>query len=90
MAKLLIGYDLVGRSEHDYEALWKAIKEAATWWHHLDSTWIVVTDLNPTQMRDRLRTLMHPKDRLLVVDVTGRWTAWFGMTSPGSEWLKKF
>jgi hypothetical protein len=90
MPKLLVGYDLVGGAEHDYEPLWRSIKESGTWWHHLDSTWLVVTELNTTQMRDRLMALMHPKDRLLVIDVTGRWMAWFGVTSQGSEWLKKF
>ena len=43
MATYMIGYDL-NRPGQDYPALIDAIKRLGTWWHHLDSTWIVVTD----------------------------------------------
>lgn len=88
MATHLVGYDLTRKDEHDYEPLWTALRQVGTWWHHLDSTWLVVTDLTVVQLRDRLQSLMHPDDKLLVVDVTGRWRAWSGFNSRGSEWLR--
>lgn len=39
-ASILVGYDL-NRPHQDYGDLIDAIKALGTWWHCLDSTWIV-------------------------------------------------
>lgn len=88
MALLLVGYDLTRKGEHDYEPVWTALRESGTWWHALDSTWLVVTPMTAVQMRDRLAALVHSDDRVLVFDVTGRWRAWRGFSSNASDWLR--
>jgi len=40
---LLIGYDLK-KPIQNYEVLFEAIRTYGTWWHHLDSAWMIETN----------------------------------------------
>lgn len=51
---LLITFDRNGLDQ-DRSRLHREIETAGRWWHHLESTWIVCTDLTPAQWADRLR-----------------------------------
>jgi hypothetical protein len=51
MSTFMVGYDL-NKPSQDYEDLIEAIKRYGTWWHHLDSTWIIQTDESAKQVRD--------------------------------------
>lgn len=86
----MIGYDL-NKPGRDYGPLTEAIKNLASngrWWHHLDSTWIVVTDVSAGTARDSLKKHLDSNDELLIVDVTGRAGSWTGFSDSGSRWLK--
>ena len=69
MRLLLISYDLriPGRN---YEGVIAELKSALSWWHYLDSTWIIRTSLTMDEWNDRLRTKMDKNDSLLIIDVT--------------------
>lgn len=87
MKTYMIGYDLY-RTGQDYTNLIEKIKSTFTyWWHHLDSTWIVKTDLTAVQIRDILKPLIDANDELLVARLTGE-AAWTGFNERGSNWLK--
>ena len=91
MATYLVCYD-INKEGDAYrsanEALIKRIKELFdTWWHHLDSTWIVVTEMSATQIRDALGKHLDADDELLVVK-SGHEAAWSGFNQKGSDWLK--
>lgn len=85
----LIGYDLNRpRGEDDYKDLIEKIKESfPTWWHHLDSTWLVKTDMTAVQIRDKLKPYLDKGDELLVARLSGE-AAWTGFNDKGSKWLK--
>lgn len=86
MATYLIGYDL--NKQKDYPKLIDAIKAlSGTWWHHLDSTWILVTNKSAADIRDILRKHIDGDDELLVVKLSGE-GAWAGFNEQGSKWLK--
>lgn len=87
MATYLIGYDL-NRPHQDYKDLIEAIKQYDKWWHHLDSTWIVVTADTAIQIRDNLAQHIDKNDELLVVKSAGV-GAWTGFNDKGSAWLKE-
>lgn len=70
MAALLITYDL-NKPGQDYEGLFEEIKSFGTWWHYLDSTWIVDTNLTVSSAADRIRTKVDSSDHFLVLDITG-------------------
>jgi hypothetical protein len=89
MYKLLIGYDLNRpRKADDYPKLIEAIKKLGTWWHHLDSTWIVVSSESASVVVDKLLPFIDSTDELLVVELTGHWSSW-GINDSGNAWLKK-
>lgn len=88
MSNILIGYDL-NKAGQNYNALITDIQTSfPTYWHCLDSTWIVVTDLTPTQVRDHLKGHLDANDELLVIDITGKGAAWTGFAGDCSSWLK--
>lgn len=80
----LITYDL-NRPGKNYEDLYKAIKAIGTWWHYLDSTWLVETSLTPQQVWERLAPVVDKTDRVLVVKVTSSNSGW--LTQEAWDWL---
>lgn len=88
MTTFMIGYDL-NKAGKNYEGLIAEIKALADgWWHHLDSTWLVVTDLSATSIRDRLTPHLDSDDELLVAKISEP-GAWRGFSDKGSDWLLK-
>ncbi len=87
MPTILIAYDLAPGS--DYQPLHAAIKAlGSSWWHHLDSTWLVKTNKSPKEVREQLKPLVGAQSELLVIDVTSRSRAWMQFSERGSKWLK--
>jgi hypothetical protein len=86
MSTYMIGYDL-NRPGQNYEDLFNAIKaQSSTWWHHLDSTWIIKSDNNAKAIRDALVPHIDANDELLVAALSGE-AAWTGFNDNGSTWL---
>jgi hypothetical protein len=83
----MVGYDL-NRPGKDYTTLIERLKSFPNWWHYLDSTWLIKTDMSAVQVRDLLWAVMDQTDELLVIDVTDRPMAWAGLPPRGSEWLR--
>ena len=77
MRLLMIGYDLNAPGK-DYADLISTIKPLGLWWHYLDSTWLVKSELSPAQARGKLRAQMDKNAELLVIDVTADARAWGG------------
>lgn len=86
MGLLLVEYDLTKPSQ-DYTKLIEQLKSFGPWWHGLDSTWIVRTELTTVQLRDALKPYIDSSDRLLVLDVTGDAGAWSNFSKKTSDWL---
>ncbi len=86
MATMLVGYDLTGPAQR-YVALFAKLKSFGTWWHGLDSTWLVKTELTATELRDALKGFIDAKDALLVLDVSNDAAAWVGLPEPAGDWL---
>lgn len=86
MGTYLITYDL-HKPGQSYNKLYEAIKKLGSWWHCLDSNWIVTTNLNAVKIRDSLIPYLDPNDDLLVVHLSGE-GAWRGFSDECSNWLK--
>lgn len=84
---LLITYDLK-QPDRDYSSLYDTIKSSCTtWWHYLESVWIVKTDLTVDACSDMLHNAMDENDMLFVVDITGmKHQGW--LPSKAWEWFK--
>jgi len=87
MTVLLVGYDLNAPGQR-YNGLITELKSFGTYWHHLDSTWLVKAGLTAVEMRDRLKSFVDSGDELLVTDVSGDEAAWVGFSQRASDWLK--
>ena len=88
MAIYMVGYDL--HEGQDYEELISAIKKLGSWWHCLDSTWLVKCESTATDIRNYLRAHIRDDDRLLVMTY-GSGAAWYGFSQYKQEcqsWLK--
>jgi hypothetical protein len=88
MATILIGYDIHLPKGEVADKLTNAIKSLGSWWHHLETIWIVQCLHRPSQIRDRLQPYIGVEDQLLVVDISGDETDWFGVNESGTEWLR--
>lgn len=87
MTTYIVGYDLHPTRGETYEELIEAIKTVGSkWWHHLDSTWVVVSSKSAAEVRDALWKHMKADDQLLVV-ASGGVAAWAGFKENGSTWL---
>lgn len=89
MNTYLIGYDL-NKKGQNYKAITERIETIfSIWWHQLDSTYIVKTNYDCEQIRNKLSKYIDDNDELLVVELSGI-GAWQGFDSKGSQWLKDF
>lgn len=93
MPSYLICYD-INKEGAAYAAanklLTDRIKAAfGTYWHHLDSTWIVVTNRSAVSIRDDLERFLDDNDELLVIK-SGVESAWHGINKKGHDWLHKY
>jgi hypothetical protein len=86
MPAQLISYDLITPGK-DYASLHNGIKALGSWWHCLESTWIVDTTANAASIRDQLADYIDANDKLLVVGLDGNWaTQHLGANC--NDWLR--
>lgn len=86
MASYSINYDL-RQPGRDYKKLHAAIESYGTYYHFLDSAWMIRTTSTAAQIRDHLKQFMDANDALVVMKLTGE-AAWFGIPNDGSVWIK--
>jgi hypothetical protein len=86
MAAQLISYDL-RKPGRDYSSLYEAIKQLGSWWHCLESIWIVQTALSTAHVRDALKAHIDGNDGLVVLSLAGGW-ATYGLSEECNNWLR--
>lgn len=87
MKMLMVGYDL-NKSGQNYDKLIEALKSYGTYWHCLDSTWLIKTTKTCAQVCEELTTCIDSNDELLVAELAGA-AAWYGFNEKESEWLQE-
>ena len=87
MPTYVVSYDLQAPGK-DYAALIDYLKSLDNWWHHLGSTWVIVTSLTAVQLRDGIGRHVDQNDKVLVVQ-SASIGAWRGFSDRGSKWLKE-
>ena len=70
-----ISYDLK-KPGQNYEPLYNAIKSCGEWWHYLDSTWLVDTNLTADGIWTKLNKHIDKNDSALVIGVTRDYSGW--------------
>lgn len=86
MTVYVVSYDL-NRPGQDYQDLHEAIKACGSWWHCLDSTWMVSSQMAAIDIANRLWPTMDQNDKLLVTPVAPG-SAWAGFSDECELWIK--
>jgi len=86
MAVYCVSYDL-NKSGQNYNDLYEELKSSSSWWHYLDSTWLVSTSESASQLSDRLKKHMDDNDNLLVIKVTRDYAGW--LSQKAWDWIKQ-
>jgi hypothetical protein len=84
MRVLLVTYTL-RNSLKDYNPLFESIKSVGKWWHYIDTTWIVQTNLTADQLAHKLLPFIEQPDYLLVVLIAREHQGW--LPKAAWEWL---
>jgi hypothetical protein len=71
----LVTYDL-RRPGQTYDAIHERIRSLGDWWHYLESTWMIHTDLRASEISAHLRSVIDANDLLLVAEVTADNDGW--------------
>ena len=88
MATILIAYDIHRLEGDAYDQLLQVIKTLGTWWHHLETIWIVRCSQTPLQVRNLLKSRIGSDDQLLVIDISDDTAEWLGINEAGAHWLQ--
>jgi hypothetical protein len=86
---LAVLFNFSASSGFPVEKIKSELDKCKDWLRVGRDSWLVYTDLSPTNLRDRLRKLLEEEDPTIVVlrvDLSG-WSA-YAKTMP-REWLKK-
>ncbi|MDU5083010.1 hypothetical protein [uncultured Tissierella sp.] len=78
MTSYLISCNLKNKDKN-YENLYGKIKESSydnAWWHYLDSTWIIKSDLSLSEITSNLTSTIDKNDCLLVIEVKNTYNGW--------------
>lgn len=73
MAILLVTYDLK-QPGRNYQPVHDYLKQF-TYCKHLESVWLLDTNLSPRDVRDRLQNLVDSNDVIFVVRITSDWAS---------------
>lgn len=84
MATYSVSYDL-NKPGQNYNELYEELQKFS-WWHYLDSTWLVVSTLSASEIRDRLKKHLDSSDELLVVRAGTGWAS-YGLPDKANTWL---
>jgi hypothetical protein len=81
----LISYDL-SQPGQDYSELHEAIQALGSWWHCLESVWIVTTAQSSSAVLDALLQHLDQNDKLVVLELQGDWAS-YNLSKQCVDWL---
>lgn len=86
MSVYCVSYDL-NKTGQNYTALYDELKKIGSWWHYLDSTWLIDTAESATSLSDRLLKHLDKNDYLLVIKVTSNSAGW--LPQKAWDWINQ-
>jgi hypothetical protein len=73
----------------NYNPLKESIKGCSSaWWHHLNNTWLINTNLNANQIYQNLSRHIQPNDRLLVIQIPNNADYQGYLPQEAWDWIK--
>lgn len=82
----MVCYDL--KKGESYKALHDYLKSSGTYWHGLDSTWFVATNLSVSSLCNAIIKHVNSDDKILVLNPhNGIWAS-YNLGDRLNDWLK--
>ena len=75
MIVYVVSYDL-RKPGKDYKGLSEELQRSPGWWHYLESTWLIVTSDNASQLYNRLAHHLDTGDSILVIEAGSDRQGW--------------
>lgn len=86
MPVYLVTYDLK-RPQQNYQGLYEVLKKADSWWHYLESTWLIKTSETVDAWQTRLRSTLDDNDLFMIMDLKpARYSGW--LPQPAWDWIR--
>lgn len=82
----MVSYDFEGPTER-YQELFDALPGFPAWWHFLDRTWLIATDLDARGLYQQLRPYIDDEANLLIMEVGNDWAGW--LPKKALEWIQE-
>jgi len=82
----LITYDFEGAATK-YSALFEEIKSFKGWWHYLDRTWLITSELSAKEIYAKLKPHLDTDINLLVIVVGKDRQGW--LPAKAWDWFKR-
>lgn len=86
MTVYCVSYDL-NKAGQNYDALYDELKNSASWWHYLDSTWLISSAETADQLSTRLLKHLDKNDYLLVIKVVRPYQGW--LSEDAWKWINE-
>lgn len=81
-----VSYDL-RKAGQDYSGLTDELKNSPSWWHYLDSTWLIATRESADQLWERISSHVDKNDSVLIMRVTAECSGW--LPEKAWEWIRQ-
>lgn len=81
---ILVTYDL-HKPVKDYGKLYDAIKNSGSWFHCLESVWLIETNYSGAELGKHLIQFIDRDDRLVAIRVSRDYYGW--LSSEAWDWL---
>jgi len=75
MAVYVVSYDL-RKPGRDYKGLSEVLQSSPSWWHYLESTWLIVTSESAGELYNRLVSHLDEGDSILVIQAGSDRQGW--------------
>ncbi len=82
----VVSYDL-RKPGQDYKGLFDELQASATWWHFLESTWLIATSEGASELYDRLRMHLDQGDSILIIQAGTDMQGW--LPKEAWEWIER-
>ncbi len=82
----VVSYDLC-KPGQDYKGLFDELQASPSWWHYLESTWLIATSESASELYNRLRGHLDGGDRLLIIQAGTDMQGW--LPKEAWEWIER-
>jgi len=82
----VVSYDL-RKPGQDYKGLFDALQASPSWWHYLESTWLIATSENANELYNRLWAHLDRDDSILVIQAGADRQGW--LPKKAWEWIER-